>query len=252
MRSKKKRSQRPPQDDRTPVFHPIEVLAGIAVLIDGQTRDAEELWQGLAPAREEPFLLDEECVARIDSLYSDSLDDAWVFEEQLERWQALDLNQEQRAEVERLQGRMSRFRQTAGQLVAMARELRGKKTIEALLQMDDLELGLATLTGQIPWPRPQRDTRPPAPSEPFRMPREVTTTKGQDAQGRHYYGFHHEKLGYLGRITLTDLAEGGVDVKAECPNDPAETREIRQTIFLPLAMELIEHLQRQTNSRAES
>ena len=249
MGNKKARNR--PTQDLVPRFHPIEALPGVAMLIDGEAHDAAELWESLEPVRRDPFILDEECVGQTHRLYSEDLELVGVYQEQLARWSALDLTRSQRAEVERLQGQVARYRETALRLVALTDELRGKKTIEALRQTDDLEVGRRVLSGEIPWPRPRTAQAPPAPRapEPLRTPPGVEVRRYQDDQGRQIYEFHHRSLGRLGRLTLIDLPQGGVDVRAEMFKEPAENLAAREALFMPLGMELIERLQRHAESR---
>jgi hypothetical protein len=73
-----------------------------------------------------------------------SREDFWVFEEQLRRWQVVQLTAKQRTEVTRLRGQMAKLRQINSDVLALAEEL-SKGTIEKQLGKSDFELGLETL-----------------------------------------------------------------------------------------------------------
>jgi hypothetical protein len=68
----------------------------------------------------------------------------WLFEEQVRRWRALELDDVRRAKVEELAGKVARLREVNAAVLALAVELK-KGTIERVLAMSDLELGLVSL-----------------------------------------------------------------------------------------------------------
>jgi hypothetical protein len=147
MGSKKKRNR--PPDDRHPNFQPITALPLIASLIDGHVQDAQELLASLERARAEPHLLDDATLDRLLTLHGKILNDAWIFDEQLQRWQQERLSEPQRQEVERLQQQLVRHREGSQRLLDLAHELK-KGSIDAILRMSDEERGQAVLSGRLP------------------------------------------------------------------------------------------------------
>lgn len=129
-------------------FHPIESLPEFAVLIDDYVRDADEIWNDLAPARARPHILDEYTLDRVRDVYTEGLEIFQYFEQQLALWQEGKPTGPIAAEVERLQGQVTAYRRTAVRLLELAEELRGK-TIEAIMGMDDVEVALRFLAGEL-------------------------------------------------------------------------------------------------------
>ncbi len=127
-----------------PHWHTIAMLATIARHIDGMVEADQEQLATLQEARTKPYVLDDDTVTRVKRVFTTQREDFWVFEEQLRRWQALKLTTEQRAEVTRLQGQLSRLRQINSDVLALAEEL-SKGTIEKQLAKSDVELGLEAL-----------------------------------------------------------------------------------------------------------
>jgi hypothetical protein len=127
-----------------PHWHPITMLATIARHIDGMVEADQEQLMTLQEARTKPYVLDDDTVSRVKQAFTTQREDFWLFEEQLRRWQAVQLTAKQRAEVTRLGGQMACLRQINSDVLALAEEL-SKGTIEKQLAKSDFELGLETL-----------------------------------------------------------------------------------------------------------
>lgn len=115
--------------ESTPNWHPISTLPMIASLLDGQLKDIEKQYQSLVKARDQAYLLDDDTVDRIRKVYSENLDQQWVFEEQLSRWRRGNLSSSQRQEVDRLVEVVARLRKIVTDILDLAVELR-KGTID--------------------------------------------------------------------------------------------------------------------------
>jgi len=85
---------------------------------------------------------------RVISAFTTQIADLWLFDEQLQRWQAETLTPEQQAEVARLVEQMRRLREVDHRVLALAREL-SKGTIEKVMAKSDEELGLEFLMGMF-------------------------------------------------------------------------------------------------------
>ena len=127
-----------------PHWHPIAMLATIARHIDGMVEADQEQLMTLQEVRTKPYVLDDDTVSRVKQAFTTQREDFWLFEEQLRRWQAVQLTAKQRAEVTRLGGQMARLRQINSDVLALAEEL-SKGTIEKQLAKSDFELGLEML-----------------------------------------------------------------------------------------------------------
>lgn len=127
-----------------PTWHPISALPLIAHHVEGTLAASEEQLATLGHARERPYVLDDATVARLERVYTEQREDLWLFEEQVRRWQTLELDDVRRATVAELAGKVARLREVNAAVLALAAELK-KGTIETVLAMSDLELGLAAL-----------------------------------------------------------------------------------------------------------
>src|SRR5450759_922395 len=96
------------ETDATPNWQPIGQVALIAHHIDGMLESAEEQYETLQLARPKPHVLDDYTVGRVIEVFTVQRDDLWLFDEQLRRWEALNLTTSQKKEVERLMGQMQR------------------------------------------------------------------------------------------------------------------------------------------------
>ena len=133
----------------TPTWQPITQLPLIASLIDGMLESAEEQYQTLQEARPEPHVLDDYTVGRVVEVFTTQRDDLWVFEEQLQRWNAQRLTDAQRREVSRLHGQLEQLRQVITTILALADEFKAG-TIEQVLAKSDAQLGLESLLRRLP------------------------------------------------------------------------------------------------------
>jgi len=107
-----------------------------------------EQYETLLEARPKPHVLDDFTVNRVKQAFTAQRDDFWLFEEQLRRWQAGHLTDEQRAEVARLVEQMRRLRENNTRVLELADEL-SKGTIEKIMAKSDEELGLEFLMGMF-------------------------------------------------------------------------------------------------------
>lgn len=149
-----------------PTWQPLSRLRLVGSVIDEGVADAETQYRLLLEAKHVPRVLDDHTVERTLEVYGETLDNLWVFEEQMQRWGAKTLTIAQRREIDRLALQLITFRETVESILAIAEELRGS-TIEAVLAKTDLELGLEAVFGGKLLPR-RRAAPPPRPEGPGR------------------------------------------------------------------------------------
>jgi hypothetical protein len=145
-----------------PNWQPLTQLPLIATMIDGMTESAEEQLVNLQRAEARPHVLDNATVDRLIRVYTEQKNDLWLYAEQLTRWGKQSPTAAQRAEITRLEQRLSRLRVLIDDLLARGRQLR-PHTIDAILAKSDAELGLDVLSGKLPLPTVTRG-RPRKPS----------------------------------------------------------------------------------------
>jgi len=95
------------------------------------------------------IVLDDYTVNRVKRVFTEQRNGLALFDEQLQRWLAEPLTDEQRREVERLVEQMRRIRENNANVLALADEL-SKGTIEKVMAKSDLELGIEALMKGFP------------------------------------------------------------------------------------------------------
>jgi hypothetical protein len=133
-----------------PQWQPIEALAMVARHIDGMLQADREQYETLLEAKPKPYVLDDLTVNRVIAVFTTQRNDFDLFDEQLRRWLAGSLTDDQRREVERLVEQMRLLGENNEQVLALAAEL-SKGTMDKVMATSDVELGLQALMKG--WPR---------------------------------------------------------------------------------------------------
>jgi hypothetical protein len=137
----------PPSEQ--PHWQPISQLPLIASLIDGGVTEAMAQRQILTEARGRPHLLDDATLDRIDQVYGEEQQWLGFCEEQLRRWQRDQPAPAEEREIARLAMEIERLKPLVAEILALSAEIR-TGTIDRIMEMSDLELGLKALLGQLP------------------------------------------------------------------------------------------------------
>jgi len=148
--SKKKRPHQPGQQQ--PQWRPISFLSTLAQHIDGMLQADVEQYETLLLAKGKPHVLDDFTVNRVKHVFTTQRNDFPLFEEQLSRWQAEPLTDEQSREVACLLEQMKRMRENNARVLELADEL-AKGTIEKVMAKSDGQVGqefLMRMFGQEP------------------------------------------------------------------------------------------------------
>ncbi len=147
---KKKHARKPRQPGVPPQprWQEIEALWTFATHIDGMLESSQEQYETLQEAKPKPHVLDDYTVNRVISAFTTQIADLWLFDEQVQRWQAETLTTEQRTEVVRLVEQMRRLREVDNQILELAKEL-SRGTIEKVMAKSDEQLGLEFLMGML-------------------------------------------------------------------------------------------------------
>lgn len=132
-------------------YHPLTMLFTIAMLIDGQLESAEEQLESLTQARGKPHVLDDSLVQRIIRLHSEQMEMVPIQREQLARWRNASPSAAQRKEINRLFPLVDRHEALLQESLALAAELE-TGAIDAILGIEDGELGQAVFEGRMPPP----------------------------------------------------------------------------------------------------
>jgi hypothetical protein len=138
-----------------PQWQPISMLQTITRHIDGMLQEAERQQDHVRQAQRKPWVLDDYTVKRVMEVFTVQKNNLWLFDTQIECWQAGTLTDEQRKEVERLVGQMHKLRAAIVDILAMAAEL-SKGTIEKQMAKSDEQLGLEYLMSMLDGEEKQR------------------------------------------------------------------------------------------------
>lgn len=128
-----------------PRWQPLSELFYLGGLIDEQIDVAENQLAALREARPKPHVLNDSIMARIETLFTETLDFIEIYTEQCARWRSEPtLNDKQQVEVTRLETVLPRWRATVDEILALHDEMKGH-TIEKTLAKGDFELGLEAI-----------------------------------------------------------------------------------------------------------
>jgi len=135
-----------PQKD--PVnWQPIREMPLIASMIDSALEDTREHLETLAEARVRPHVLDDATIDRTERVHAEQLEFVNIYAQQISRWRTEKLSADQTRELDRMEAQNGHLRAVTADVLALGRELR-KGTIERVMGMSDVELGLQALLGR--------------------------------------------------------------------------------------------------------
>lgn len=134
-------------------WQPISEIPLIASMIDGALEDTREHVETLTEARTRPHVLDDATIDRIERVHTEQMEFVEIYDQQISRWRTEPVSADQARELDRMTGQNGKLRAVTANVLALASKLR-KGTIERVLAMSDVELGLhALLTNRKSGPR---------------------------------------------------------------------------------------------------
>ena len=116
----------------------------IASMIDGALDDTREHLETLSEARVRPHVLDDAIIGRTERVHAEQLEFVNIYAQQISRWRTEKLSADQMRELDRMEAQNGHLRTVTEDVLALAGELR-KGTIERVINMSDVELGLQAL-----------------------------------------------------------------------------------------------------------
>ena len=130
-------------------WQPISEIPLVASMIDGALDGTREHIKTLTEAQTRPHVLDDATVDRIDQVHTEQLEFVDIYARQINRWRTEKAAADQTRELDRMATLNEQLRAVTMDVLALARELR-KGTIERVLGMSDVELGLQARLGSRP------------------------------------------------------------------------------------------------------
>ena len=129
-------------------WQPLSRLPLVSQIIDEGVTDAENQLRLLEEGKEKPHVFDDALVERIKKLHVDKLEFVDIYIEQIEHWKTETLTMEEHFELNHMTKQCKRMKVLVPEILALAQEI-GKQTIDKIIEMDDAELGLRFLLGEI-------------------------------------------------------------------------------------------------------
>jgi hypothetical protein len=127
-------------------WQPISRMPLIAGMIKGSLDDTREHLGTLTKAQDRPHVLDDATIDRVEQVHAEQMEFVDLYTRQIGRWRTEKPSAAQVSELDRMEKQNRQLRDVTADVLALAAELR-KATIERVLDMTDLELGLQSLLG---------------------------------------------------------------------------------------------------------
>ena len=128
-------------------WQPISQMPLISSMIDTALNDTREHLGTLSKAKDRPHVLDDATIDRVEQVHGEQMDYVEIYAHQISRWRNEKPSAAQSRELDRMDEQNQQLRSVTAEILALASELR-KGTIDRVLDMSDLELGLQYLLGR--------------------------------------------------------------------------------------------------------
>jgi hypothetical protein len=125
-------------------WQPLREMPLIASMIDDALEDTREHTKTLAEARIQPHVLDDATVDRVERVHAEQLEFVDIYAQQISRWRTEKPSAGQTRDLDRMDDQNQQLRTVTEAVLTLAGELR-KGTIDRIMGMSDIELGLQTL-----------------------------------------------------------------------------------------------------------
>jgi hypothetical protein len=128
-------------------WQPISQMPLISSMIDTSLNDTREHLGTLSKAKDRPHVLDDATIDRVEQVHTEQMEFIDIYTRQISRWRNEKPSAAQFRELDRMDEQNQQLRGVTAEVLALASELR-TGTIERVLGMSDLELGLQYLLGR--------------------------------------------------------------------------------------------------------
>ncbi len=131
-----------------PQWRHISDLSVSTELLDGMLESAVEQLATLQECEHRPSVLDDHTLNRCIVLHTEQRDDHWLYEQQFARWKRGALSDSQAREVNRLIDQSIKLKAINEKILVLAEKI-APYTIDKIMAMDDYEIGLKVMSGEI-------------------------------------------------------------------------------------------------------
>jgi hypothetical protein len=131
-------------------WQPISQMPLIASMIDDSLNDTREHLETLTEARTRPHVLDDATIDRVDQVHTEQMEYVDIYARQIARWRTEKPSVAQTLDLDRMEKQNHQLRAVTAEVLALAAGELRKGTINRVLAMSDLELGIQALIGTPP------------------------------------------------------------------------------------------------------
>jgi hypothetical protein len=128
-------------------WQPISQMPLSSSMIDTSLNDTREHLGTLSKAKDRPHVLDDATIDRVEQAHTEQMDYVEIYTQQISRWRGEKPSAAQARELDRMDKQNQQLRALTADVLALVSDLR-EGTIERVLGMSDLELGLRHLLGK--------------------------------------------------------------------------------------------------------
>jgi hypothetical protein len=128
-----------------PQFHPISKMPLLEEGINGIVESSEEQLSSLNKAKDKPYIFDDAIVVRILKVFSEQKEYLKLYEKQFNLWQKGKTSVQQSNKLKELQLKLNKAKSLNAEILKLAKQFKNK-TIEKVMEKNDLELALDFLT----------------------------------------------------------------------------------------------------------
>jgi hypothetical protein len=125
-------------------WQPISQIPLIVSMISTSLTETREHLGTLTKAKDRPHVLDDATINRVEQVHTEQMEFVGIYSQQIARWRTKKLPSAQVSELDRMDTQNQQLREATKAVLDLAGELR-KGTIDRVLGMSDLELGLQAL-----------------------------------------------------------------------------------------------------------
>jgi hypothetical protein len=127
-------------------WQPISQMPLIASMISTSLAETREHLDTLHKAKDRPYVLDDAIIDRIERAHTEQMEFVGIYGQQISHWRAEKPSPARVSELDRMDTQNQQLRDITKAVLDLAGDLR-KGTINKVLGMSDLELGIQTLLG---------------------------------------------------------------------------------------------------------
>ena len=130
-------------------WYPIEQISMFETVIAEQIEDAEECYANFLKVKDKPHILDNATIDRAIQIYTERMEFIEHYDRQFARWRVVaNLTHFQHSRLDALSFRNKYHRTKVEELLFLIKEV-SVGTIDQIMEVNDLELALKVLSGEI-------------------------------------------------------------------------------------------------------